>query len=131
MQERADQRPWTSATSEEEKTGGRIHVNMNTHTRSKNFTIGPSTPMQDNGMHLLRGNPLEDKISAKAEEKEKAGEETKEEENDTIQDGKETKAKARGSKESAGTVVRRGIRRRIVQKEKGKEKETEAKEDGA
>ena len=42
------------------------------------------------------------------------------------------KAKARGSKGSAGTVVRRGIRRRIVQKEKEKEKETEEKEeDGA
>jgi len=41
------------------------------------------------------------------------------------------KAKARGSKESVGTVVRRGIRRRIVQKEKEKEKETEEKEDGA
>ena len=39
------------------------------------------------------------------------------------------KAKARGSKGSVGTVVRRGIRRRIVQKEK--EKETEEKEDGA
>ena len=131
MKERADQRPWTSVTSEEEKTGGRIHVNMSTHTRTKNFTIGPSTPMQDNGMHLLRGNPLEDRISAKAEEKEKAGEETKEEEKDTILDGKERKAKARGSKESAGTVARRGIRQRIVLKEKEKAKETEEKEDGA
>ena len=41
------------------------------------------------------------------------------------------KAKARGSKENVGTVARRGIRRRIVQKEKEKEKETEEKEDGA
>ena len=122
---------WTSATSEEEKTGGRMHVGMNTSTRSKNSTIGLLTHTQDNGKLLLHGNPLEDRILVRAEEKEKAGEETKEEEKDTILDGKERRAKARGFKESAGTVARRGIRRRIVPKEKGKAKETEEKEDGA
>ena len=106
-------------------------MDMSTNTPDKNFTIGPPTPMQDNGKHLQHGNRLEDRILAKAEEKAKAGEETKEEEKDTILEGKERKAKARGSKERAGTVARRGIRRRIALKEKGKEKETEAKEDGA
>ena len=114
--------------SEKEKTGGRIPADMSTDTPNKNFTIGPSTPTQDNGKHLQHGKRLEDRILAKVEEKAKAGEETKEEEKDTILDGKERKAKARGSKESAGTVARRGIRRRIARKEK--EKETEAKEDG-
>ena len=45
------------------------------------------------------------------------------------EDGK--KARARSSRENAGSVARRGIRQRIAQKEKGKAKETEEKEDGA
>ena len=43
----------------------------------------------------------------------------------------EINAKVRGSKESAGTVVRKSIRRRILFKEKRKAKETEEKKDGA
>ena len=41
------------------------------------------------------------------------------------------KARARGSRENAGTVVKRGIQRRIARREKGKAKETEEKKDGA
>ena len=70
----------------------------------------------------------------KLEEKPKAGEETKDgEKEDTIldlarkEDGK--RAKERGSRENVGTAEKRVTQRKIVQKEK--EKETEAKEDGA
>ena len=104
----------------------------------ENLQTGPSTPGQDSGRPSEPGHPQRKhtpwaKEGTKAGEKDGAHKEEEEESRATILEPKEDgrKAKARGSKESVGTVVRRGIQRRIAVKEKGKEKETEEKEDGA